>query len=169
MPKCNGGTAYGSSQFGVDSWIPTWASATRATTSGGRRGTGMWADSRATTMSIVICAGVPRAPLVDSHHLPWTRSRGESELAGKRVVLPPPSRTIHNARGESPGARYRRSSLDFASPRHLHYDLNHFFSRALYFSGMNVSSCANLLITNNTIEREIITISDRREKINSIR
>lgn len=34
---------------------------------------------------------------------PWTRSRGKSELAGKRVVLPPPSRTIHNARGESPG------------------------------------------------------------------
>ena len=54
------------------------------------------------------CASRP--PLVDSHHLHGPVSRGESELGGKRVVLPPPSRTIHNARGESPG--YRRSSSD---------------------------------------------------------
>lgn len=36
---------------------------------GGRNDPGMWADSSATTISIVICAGVPRLSLVGFHHL----------------------------------------------------------------------------------------------------
>lgn len=36
---------------------------------GGRSDSGMWADSSATTISIVICAGVPCFSLVRFHHL----------------------------------------------------------------------------------------------------
>lgn len=62
--------------------------------------------------------------------------------------------------------RYRRS-LDFALCDICNTVWYHFVSWALYFSGVNVSSCAYLLITNNIIEREIIIIFDRREKINN--
>jgi len=126
----------------------------------------MWADSPATTMSIVICAGVPRAPLVDSHHLHGPISRGESELGGKRVVLPPPSRTIHNARGESPG--YRRSSSDFASLRHLHYDFNRFLCIA-FFDGEYLFHPTTLLIMNDIIKCKIITSFDQTERVKKIK
>lgn len=63
---------------------------------------------------------------------PWTRSRGESELGGKRVVLPPPSRTIHNARDESPGADIARL---FAPSRDSRYDFNRFFLERYIFRG----------------------------------
>jgi len=63
----------------------------------------MWADSPATTMSIVICAGVPRAPLVDSHHHyePVLEAKASPPAGG---WPPPTTRTMHNARGEPPEA-----------------------------------------------------------------
>lgn len=91
---------------------------------------------------------------------PWTRSRGESELAGKRVVLPPPSRTIHNARGESPGITwYRYSSPDLVSLQLC--DFNHFFEN---YSFQRWIFNPVLMI----IKREIDITFDQREIIKSI-
>ncbi|KAG7203690.1 hypothetical protein KM043_013718 [Ampulex compressa] len=48
-------------------------------------GTGMWADSSTTTMSIVICAGVPSIPLVGFHHLHGAVSTGRGLCRGHRL------------------------------------------------------------------------------------
>jgi len=94
---------------------------------------------------------------------PWIHSRGESELGGKRVVLPPPSRTIHNARGESPEADIvvRRPTLhlrDICVTICIAFFL--VFFEIEYFE----INFVNLLITNNIIDRKIATTFDRKER-----
>jgi len=65
-------------------------------------------------MSIVICAGVPRAPLVDSHHHyePVLEAKASPPAGG---WPPPTTRTMHNARGEPPEA----DMVARERPRHL--------------------------------------------------
>lgn len=115
------------------------ASATGATTSGGRCGTGMWADSPATTMSIVICAGVPRAPLVDSHHLhgPVPEAKAGSPARGLCYHLQAEQYTMRAANHLEVGIAAR-------CPYFAIIEIESLFLRALhFFSGMNIYSRAN--------------------------
>ena len=86
---------------------------------GGRNDSGMWADSTATTISIVICAGVPRLPLVGFHHLHGSVV-GPSPAAGgcaataasdrnNRQCAAPPS--PHRIRRDSSASRVVRQPL----------------------------------------------------------
>lgn len=90
----------------------------------------MWADRPTTTMSIVICAGVPRAPLVDSHHL--HESPSCKRACRQRVVPPPPNRTIHNARSEPPEADIVGDS-DFTTRRFLYFCITWIISFFFFF------------------------------------